>query len=230
MKKILSLTLALLVVVFLVPTRFSARAQESVLLSLSDAESARAGSVTVTLSLDKNPGLCALELQIQYDSRVLQLLEVKTQDLIGAALPRKNLSSPYPLTWIDFTSENDNTKTGILCFLTFRILENAPALGSTLVSVHPISAYNTNYEPVPVNSAEAQIVYVDQLRGDFNGDGTLSSDDARYLLYHVWGVGKEENLYQISQPADLNCDGSVSSDDALYLLYHTVFGQELYPL
>lgn len=64
-------------------------------------------------------------------------------------------------------------------------------------------------------------------RGDLDGDGIVSSDDAIHLLYHtLFGDG----LYPVSQDADFDGSGNVDSDDAIYLLYHTLFGGGLYPL
>ena len=51
------------------------------------------------------------------------------------------------------------------------------------------------------------------IRGDFNGDGKVDSDDAIYLLKNVF-FGKD---YPLNQGGDLNGDGKVDSDDAIYL-------------
>ena len=65
----------------------------------------------------------------------------------------------------------------------------------------------------------------DYLRGDFDDNKVVDSDDAIYLLRHVF-FGDQ---YPANQPADLNKDGKVTSDDAIYLLRH-VFFPETYPL
>ena len=63
--------------------------------------------------------------------------------------------------------------------------------------------------------------------GDINGDGSIDSDDAVYLLYSMtFGSGK----YPLKTEYDLNNDGSSDSEDAVYLLYHIMFGREYYPL
>jgi hypothetical protein len=63
------------------------------------------------------------------------------------------------------------------------------------------------------------------LRGDMNGDGTVNSADAVYLLRHSIMATN----YPISQSADVNGDGTVNSADAVYLLRHTIM-PALYPL
>ena len=66
------------------------------------------------------------------------------------------------------------------------------------------------------------IVYI---KGDCDGDGNLSPDDAIYLLYHVYFP----ESYPISSACDFNSDGFITSDDAIYLLYHIYF-PESYPI
>ena len=63
------------------------------------------------------------------------------------------------------------------------------------------------------------------IRGDVNGDETLNSADAIYLLRHTI----MPMLYPFAQPADMNGDGVVNSADAIYLLRHTIM-PDLYPL
>lgn len=61
--------------------------------------------------------------------------------------------------------------------------------------------------------------------GDMNGDETLNSADAIYLLRHVI----MPDLYPIEKEADMNGDGVINSADAIYLLRHVIM-PDLYPL
>ncbi len=61
--------------------------------------------------------------------------------------------------------------------------------------------------------------------GDIDGSEGITSDDAIYLLHHIF----EPEDYPVNQPVDFNGDGSLTSDDAIYLLHH-IFEPEDYPL
>ena len=63
--------------------------------------------------------------------------------------------------------------------------------------------------------------------GDQDGNGSVNTDDAIYLLYNVmFGDGD----YPVNQECDFDGNGTVNTDDAIYLLYHVMFGEEDYPL
>ncbi len=70
-----------------------------------------------------------------------------------------------------------------------------------------------------------EVEIVPYVENDLNSDGLITSDDATYLLYHVFYPAD----YPLRQDCDFNKDGSVTSDDATYLLYH-VFYPDDYPL
>ncbi len=75
---------------------------------------------------------------------------------------------------------------------------------------------------IAIGSASAATVI-----GDFDSDGSLTADDAIYLLYsYQFGTTQ----YPLSQSGDMNSDGQVDADDAVYLLYRVLFGDSLYPL
>ena len=62
-------------------------------------------------------------------------------------------------------------------------------------------------------------------RGEMNGDGAVTSNDAIHLLRHTLNGAR----YPISQSGEMNGDGRVNSSDAIYLLRFTM-DPERYPL
>ncbi|MBO4860970.1 MAG: dockerin type I repeat-containing protein, partial [Clostridia bacterium] len=65
------------------------------------------------------------------------------------------------------------------------------------------------------------------LKGDLNGDGKVSSNDAILLLRHI--LFEEDYPLDESLDLDFNGDGALNSNDAIYLLRHVLFGDD-YPL
>ena len=61
--------------------------------------------------------------------------------------------------------------------------------------------------------------------GDTNGNDTVDSDDAIYLLKHTLFP----ESFALTQKSDFDGNGEVNSDDAIYLLKHTLF-PESFPL
>lgn len=70
---------------------------------------------------------------------------------------------------------------------------------------------------------------VQAIPGDLDGNETLTTDDAVYLLLSVM-FGTEDYPVPDGTNLDFNGDTKVDTDDAVYLLLHIMFGAEDYPL
>ncbi|MBO4501565.1 MAG: hypothetical protein J5760_04920 [Clostridia bacterium] len=77
----------------------------------------------------------------------------------------------------------------------------------------------------PETEGEVWYITVNERPGDMNGDGSVNSDDAVYLLRHALFSAD----YPVEGYADFDCDGEITSDDAIYLLRHVLFPAD-YPL
>ncbi len=123
---------------------------------------------------------------------------------------------------------SDNTDAnGVICRLTFRAKENAK-IGNYSVLCSAIIKYaNDTLGDVPmlVSSVSGVIRTTEYLLGDFDGNLSVDSNDAIYLLWHTF----MPNLYPIYQNPDLNGDMVLDSNDAIHLLWHT-FTPEFYPI
>ena len=67
--------------------------------------------------------------------------------------------------------------------------------------------------------------FVRVMRGDFDGDNDVDSDDAIYLLNACFF----EDIYPLNQAGDVDGNGFFDSDDAIYLLNYAFF-PDIYPL
>lgn len=194
-------------------------------IALSSGEAACGETFDMILSLEENPGLSTLQLEITYDTDALELVAVERTDALGKSVPNTNYTSPYPITWVDSREEN-NTYTGTIAKLTFRTKGSATCEEAT-VNVRVLSSYDASLGKNEFAPATGKITISGPLKGDVNGNGTVDSDDAIYLLYHAL-LG--ETRYPVNQNCDFDGDGGVDSDDAIYLLYHALLGETRYPL
>ena len=80
-------------------------------------------------------------------------------------------------------------------------------------------------DDVVIPTVNGSINVVNVIRGDVDGDGVVTSDDAIQVLYFTL----IPDLYVVNQDVDFDGDGNVTSDDAIYLLYNTLL-PDYYPL
>ena len=103
-------------------------------LSATNASGYRGDTVTVDVNLNNNPGLISMKFQVSY-SDDLTLVSVSNSGLLnGWTTPAPTISSPYTLRWADSLATTNNTATGTLVTLTFRIKDNAD-IGAQTVTI-----------------------------------------------------------------------------------------------
>ena len=78
-------------------------------------------------------------------------------------------------------------------------------------------------------TATVTIVVNSHILGDTDGNKTVTTDDAVYLLLHVM-FGGEDYPIEEGVLTDFDGNGAVDTDDAVYLLLHVMFGGEDYPI
>ena len=104
-------------------------------LRVSDAAGEAGDEVEVTISMENNPGIVSMFLELHYDHKKLSLVTVADQQLLPNGTHSGNLSdNPYSLYWEDSTAAENVISNGVLAKLTFKILDTAEA-GNTLVSL-----------------------------------------------------------------------------------------------
>jgi hypothetical protein len=105
----------------------NARAAEGTgVIAVSDAEGAPGETVTVSVTIQDNPGIIAAAMEVVYDHTQLKLLQVEDANLLqeptfGASVEQY----PYYLSWNDALASDNHTDDGLLVTLTFAILEDA---------------------------------------------------------------------------------------------------------
>ncbi len=131
MKRLLAIILSALIVIAGVCPAVAASTSDTLTISASKATGERGETVTVTLSVENNPGYAALLLTIP-ETKGFELVSAVSGSGMGSFTQKKNM------LW---DSANNITKTGTLVTLTFRIGEDAEA-GENTVRVNVIECHN----------------------------------------------------------------------------------------
>lgn len=189
--------------------------------------------VTVAVSFNSNPGVRGITLELQADSR-LELVNVEDTGLMRGFFSEHDYDKkPYILGWDDSLSITENISDGVIAYLTFQVPQDAvPDNYSVVVNVKEV--YNLVYNEedrqldfvnISCKTVSGGITVVDVMKGDFDGNGSVTDDDAIHLLYYTFFPDK----YPINQSGDFDGDGRVTDSDAIYLLYYTFFPDK-YPI
>ena len=150
-------------------------------------------------------------------------------DVKGSVFQPEKGTSPVTLNWV---SPLENV-TGDVTFATlkFKAAENA-TLGDKDITVtydaEDVFKLVDGAEPeenVTFKVENGKVTVTDVIKGDVDGDGVVTSDDAILVLYY----SLMPDLYTVNQGVDFDGDGDVTSDDAILLLYYSLM-PDLYTL
>lgn len=170
-------------------------------------------TVKVPITIEKNPGVVAVQFKLGYDATKVKLTKVEDTGLFDApVMAEKYEVNPYILSWGEGILKEDITDTGTAAFAYFEILDGAKN-GTAEITVAYDQAYNTNLEEVIFAGQNGSITITSGIPGDVNGDGTVKLNDAILLRRYIAGGGGTIDM----EAADVNGDGSVKLNDAIIL-------------
>lgn len=176
-------------------------------------------TVTLTISLQDNPGIVSLALNVKFDETVMKLVKAEDTGMISGGEHKQMLTSPYRLNWANDTLTTNITENGCIAVLTFEISEEARK-GAYPVSVEYDlengDIYNSELEAVPFEVQNGVITVVNAARGDVNGDGIINGLD-RAALNRYLTMGREALQDIDLAAADVNGDGKVNNVDRAIL-------------
>lgn len=133
MKRKTSIAIAIILAVCVLMTQAVAltafaETPEAPMIIVSNPTAAPGDTVDVTITMSGNPGFVSANLNVNYDSNVLKLKEVKDGGLLGGVTHSDNLeTSPYGLCWANDTVRENITVNGVLATLTFEVAADAEA-------------------------------------------------------------------------------------------------------
>lgn len=128
-------------------------------VTVSSSEGKRGDTVSVTVSIDNNPGICTARFAVYYDEG-LTLVGAADSGLLSDGVFGGDCSeNPYYLTWDDSTADTNNMKNGVIATLKFKINDDA-ASGEHKISVGyaPDDVYNLDFENVEFESVSGAVI------------------------------------------------------------------------
>lgn len=134
-------------------------------LSVSSAAGRVGDTVDVYVSLDDNPGIVTMRLDVDYDQEALELIGVEDLGILpGEVHSLEHGLYPYVLYWDNGAAQSDFTQTGKLVRLTFLVKENAET-GDYAVSVSydadNYDIFNKDLSKVPFETVAGSVRVLD---------------------------------------------------------------------
>ena len=183
-------------------------------LTVSDVTAAPGDRITVTVSLDNNPGLAGLVISLQYDASLLTFVSVTDGELFSGFTKAENR-----LKYL-FDDDYNVTDDGVLLTLVFDVCADADD-GAYSFGVRINEATDFDLEDVPVAVVPGTITVSSSAvaYGDANGDGEVNMKDLVLIRRYVAFYDDETGLSVVSVEAgaDVNGDGAVNMKDIVML-------------
>lgn len=149
------LLMAMLAVVLMVAALpFGVSAEDDASVSVSSASGKAGDTVTVNVDLSQNPGVASLELNVGYDTKQLELVDVHDSGILnGFASPAAYNDGNYKLCWENGLATTNNNGTGTVATLTFKLKEDCDKANVSISG----KGYDTDLNRVGVSGSSGTI-------------------------------------------------------------------------
>ena len=187
------------------------------LFVVGDAQGKAGDTITVPVSITNNPGIVSLKLSVGYDPAVLELVDATAGDFVVAEEENvtvgspsfSGLENPFVINWLDALALENNTNTGVLANLTFKIKEGATGSTEITLSANANDLFDKDYNNVPFALDGGVVTVKNHTPGDVNDDGDVNVRD--YGLLQQW-LNDYDVIINLDA-ADVTGDGEVNVRD-----------------
>lgn len=219
MKRVLSALLAIIITLSAVVLPVSGYDEtRPMTIAISSATGLLGKTVDVTVSVENNPGVTYMALEILFDEANLSLEEIRyNENLGGTTIPPESTPIPSPVT-LQWANGFENwTEDGVFATLTFKVSETAALNVTTEIRADydQDNICNTNEENIPVTIQYGKISII-PLAGDINGDGKVNGKDITRLMQHIAKWKVSVNSYAL----DVNGDKKINGKDVTRLMQY----------
>lgn len=185
--------------------------------TVGSVEGKAGDTVIVPVSIAKNPGIVSLKIAVGYDPAVLELVDATSGDFVVAEQENVTVGSPsfgplqnpFVINWIDALATENNTQTGVVANLTFKIKEGATGSTEISLSYYENNVFDKDYNNVPFTCSAGVVTIKNYIPGDVNGDGNVNVRDLGLLQQYLNGF----DVTIDEAAANVNGDGSINVRD-----------------
>ena len=189
--------------------------QYEIKLSVESITAQAGETVSVAILAEQNSGFAYINLDLLYNTAVLELIAVENGTLFDT------FTQGDHLIW---ASAENIDETGMLAVLTFAVKEDA-AIGSYTVAVQCNECVSETEEDLSVHTQNGKIDLQNRLYGDATGDGAINGKDVtrllRYLSYFDAETGT--STVEVAIGADATGDGAINGKDVTRLMRYLAF-------
>ncbi len=196
-------------------------------VSVGSASGKAGDTVTVNVDLTQNPGVIAMQLNVGYDEKQLELVNVSNSGVLnGYNSPSTYGGGSYTLNWEDGLSSTNNNGTGTVATLTFKLKEDCDKAKVTVsgkghnadvstVSVSGASGTITNTNPTTTTTTKPTTTKPSTTKPATTKPATTRSTATRAATPALTRSYNEQNTYPMD--FDLTTTEEESTTDLLSL-------------
>ncbi len=210
MTKLLKIISVILSLAFIVSCFGVSASAADVNYTVTNVSGKTGDTVTVAVKISSAKSIWGANVMLGYNNSELQYVSCSTGDSASSGSLHNTGSS------VNYSGMFANTN-GTIFTVKFKILKSSGTSLLKLTSTENIDSDGKTYECSTSNGAVTVLEY-SGLLGDANGDGKVSSVDARTVLQHVARLTVLDEDAQ--KRADVDGDGNISATDARRILQY----------
>ena len=138
--------LIILIFVMVLSLGLTASAKGGLQLDVSKTLDTQSKTIQIVINASKNPGFCYLKLNVNYDSSIVELTEVKNGTVTNGSF----ISNDQSLLW---DSANDCNAEGKMASLEFHIIKETKN-DEYEIAINAVECYNINEEDISIIGLE----------------------------------------------------------------------------
>ena len=227
LKSAMSLVLVLMLMISVVQINVSAAQTTPMTINVSTKTALPGSSVDVDISLENNPGVASIALDVAYNKSVLTLEKVTYNTLLGGTTQSSPFTdNPARLVWVNPSAEFG--EDAVFATLTFKVSASAKGGEKSPITVtyDENDIYNLKEDNLDCTVENGLVTVTDVIPGDINNDKLVNNKDVTRLMQYLAHWDVEVNTLAL----DTNGDKSVNNKDVTRLMqYLAHWAVELHP-